>query len=55
MGDDIALKSKKYDPETSSPRQITDMLRMVGAAAPPLHRIRTGSARSPSGRKELTG
>ncbi len=55
MGDDIALKSKKYDPETSSLRQITDMLRMVGAGSPPLHRIRTGFAFAVSGRKEFDG
>jgi hypothetical protein len=55
MGDDIALKSKKYDPETSSLRQVTDMLRMVGAGSPPLHRIRTGFAFAVSGRKEFDG
>ena len=55
MGDDIALKSKKFEPETSAFRQMTDMMRMVGAGSPPLHRIRTGFSFAVSGRKDFDG
>ncbi len=55
MGDDIALKSKKYDAQVSSFRQMSDMMRMVGAGSPPLHRIRTGFEFAISGRKEFDG
>ncbi len=42
FGDDIALKSTKYDYEPRSAREALAMMRMLGAGNPPLHRLRTG-------------
>jgi HD-GYP domain-containing protein (c-di-GMP phosphodiesterase class II) len=42
FGDDIAMKSGKYDAEMIGWRSAADMLRRLGAGRPPLHRFRTG-------------
>ncbi len=42
FGDDIALKSTKFDYEPRSAREALAMMRMLGAGNPPLHRLRTG-------------
>ncbi len=41
FGDDIALKSHKYD-GASTLVEMTRMLRMLGSGSPPLHRLRVG-------------
>jgi HD-GYP domain-containing protein (c-di-GMP phosphodiesterase class II) len=53
FGDDIALKSGKYDFEPTSVRAKTSGLRRLGAGRPPLHRLRVGVAFATSGYKEL--
>src|SRR6476619_7448255 len=42
FGDDISLKSTKYDNEPGSLRDMAAGLRMIGAGNPPLHRFRIG-------------
>ena len=42
FGDDIALKSVKYDYELRSIRMMTSGMRRMGAGNPPLHRFRIG-------------
>jgi HD-GYP domain-containing protein (c-di-GMP phosphodiesterase class II) len=42
FGDDIALKSLKYDHEFRSMRAISSTMRMLGAGHSPLHRFRIG-------------
>jgi hypothetical protein len=42
FGDDIALKSGKYDYELRSLRGAAASLRLIGAGNPPLHRFRVG-------------
>src|ERR1700739_196197 len=42
FGDDIALKSGKYDHEFRSVRGMLATLRLIGAGDPPLHRFRVG-------------
>src|SRR5579872_1689700 len=37
FGDDITLKSTKYDHEIGSPRAAAAIIRRVGAGNPPLH------------------
>jgi HD-GYP domain-containing protein (c-di-GMP phosphodiesterase class II) len=53
FGDDIALKSGKYDYEPTSVRAKASGLRRLGAGRPPLHRLRVGVAFATSGYKEL--
>jgi HD-GYP domain-containing protein (c-di-GMP phosphodiesterase class II) len=55
FGDDIAVKSTKYDPEQFSRADMVTMLRMLGAGGTPLHRIRVGLDFAVSGRKDLDG
>ena len=55
FGDDIALKSGKYDHEFRSVRGAAAGLRRLGAGNPPLHRFRVGlefaRLRPPRGRR----
>jgi HD-GYP domain-containing protein (c-di-GMP phosphodiesterase class II)/DNA-binding CsgD family transcriptional regulator len=55
FGDDIALKSTKYDHDHRSPRAAMAMLSMVGSGNPPLHRFRVGLEFAVSGRRDLDG
>jgi HD-GYP domain-containing protein (c-di-GMP phosphodiesterase class II) len=55
FGDDIALKSTKYDHDFRSPRAAAAMLSMVGSGNPPLHRFRVGLEFAISGRRDLDG
>jgi HD-GYP domain-containing protein (c-di-GMP phosphodiesterase class II) len=55
FGDDIALKSGKYDHEFGSVRGMLATLRLVGAGNPPLHRFRVGLEFALSGHRELDG
>ena len=53
FGDDIALKSTKFDYEPRSAREAVGMVRMLGAGGSPLHRIRTGVEFAVSGRHDI--
>jgi HD-GYP domain-containing protein (c-di-GMP phosphodiesterase class II) len=53
FGDDIALKSGKYDHEPASPRAAAAAMRRLGSGNPPLHRFRVGLEFALSGRKEV--
>jgi HD-GYP domain-containing protein (c-di-GMP phosphodiesterase class II) len=53
FGDDIALKSGKYDHELTSPRSAAAAMRRLGSGNPPLHRFRVGLEFAISGRKEV--
>ena len=53
FGDDIALKSGKYDHELTSPRAAAAAMRRLGSGNPPLHRFRVGLEFALSGRKEV--
>jgi HD-GYP domain-containing protein (c-di-GMP phosphodiesterase class II) len=53
FGDDIALKSGKYDHEPTSPRAAAAAMRRLGSGYPPLHRFRVGLEFALSGRKEV--
>jgi HD-GYP domain-containing protein (c-di-GMP phosphodiesterase class II) len=53
FGDDIALKSGKYEP--SGLRAAAAMIRLLGAGNPPLHRFRVGLEFALSGRHEVDG
>src|SRR5215213_1968473 len=53
FGDDIALKSGKYDHEFGSMRDALSTLRRLGAGNPPLHRFRVGLEFVISGRHEV--
>lgn len=44
FGDDISFKSTKYVDSKSKLEEVTRMLRMLGAGAPPLHRLRVACA-----------
>ena len=55
FGDDIALKSGKYDYELGSMSGALAMLRIIGSGNPPLHRFRIGMEFAVSGRHELDG
>jgi hypothetical protein len=55
FGDDIALKSGKYDYEARSFRAAAAGLRRLGAGNPPLHRFRLGLEFAISGRREVAG
>ena len=55
FGDDITLKSGKYDHEFGSVRGMLAMLRLIGAGNPPLHRFRVGLEFAMSGHRELDG
>jgi HD-GYP domain-containing protein (c-di-GMP phosphodiesterase class II) len=53
FGDDIALKSGKYDHELGSVRAAAAGLRMLGSGKAPLHRFRVGLEFMLSGRHEV--
>ncbi len=55
FGDDIALKSTKYDHDFRSVRATAAMLSLVGSGNPPLHRFRVGLEFAISGRRDLDG
>ena len=53
FGDDIALKSVKYDYELGSARATAAAMRRIGSGNPPLHRFRVGLEFALSGRKDV--
>ena len=53
FGDDIALKSGKYEP--SQLKATATMIRLLGTGNPPLHRFRVGLEFALSGRREVDG
>jgi len=55
FGDDIALKSGKYDHEIRSLRAAAAGMRQLGAGRPPLHRFRVGLEFALSGHREVDG
>ena len=55
FGDDITLKSIKYDHEPRSLRMAATGMRQLGAGSPPLHRFRLGLAFALSGHREVDG
>jgi HD-GYP domain-containing protein (c-di-GMP phosphodiesterase class II) len=55
FGDDIALKSGKYDYELGSVRGAAAAMRKLGSGNPPLHRFRLGLEFILSGHRELNG
>src|ERR1700753_4361676 len=55
FGDDIALKSGKYQHELGSVRGTLATMRLVGAGNPPLHRFRVGLEFAFSGHRQLDG
>ena len=55
FGDDIALKSIKYDHEPRSLRMAATGMRFLGSGNPPLHRFRLGLAFALSGHREVDG
>src|SRR5882724_5709065 len=54
FGDDIALKSGKYDDE-SWWRQAVTGVRLIGSGNPPLHRFRVGLEFAMSGHRDVDG
>ena len=55
FGDDIAMKSTKYDHEPFSVADIAAMVRLLGSGGTPLHRVRVAFDFAISGRKEVDG
>ena len=55
FGDDIDMKSSKYDYEFKSFRGAVSMLRQFGAGAPPLQRVRTGVEFALYGHRDVEG
>ena len=55
FGDDIALKSDKYDHELRSLRAAAAGIRLVGSGNAPLHRFRVGLEFALSGHREVDG
>jgi len=53
FGDDIALKSGKYDHEFRSLRAAAAGMRLLGSGNPPLHRFRLGLEFALSGHREM--
>ena len=53
FGDDIALKSVKYDHEPRSLRMAATGMRFLGSGHPPLHRFRLGLSFALSGHREV--
>jgi HD-GYP domain-containing protein (c-di-GMP phosphodiesterase class II) len=53
FGDDIALKSGKYDHELRGLRSAAAGMRLLGAGNPPLHRFRVGLEFALSGHREV--
>ncbi len=55
LGDDIALKSNKYDHEFRSVRAAASTMRMLGAGNSPLHRFRIGLEFALAGHRDVNG
>ena len=55
FGDDIALKSGKYDHGVRSLRAAAATMSLVGSGNPPLHRFRVGLEFAVSGRRDFDG
>src|ERR671928_196879 len=55
FGDDIALKSTKYEYGLRSVHGAAAAMRLLGSGRPPLHRFRVGLEFAISGRRELDG
>jgi HD-GYP domain-containing protein (c-di-GMP phosphodiesterase class II) len=55
FGDDIALRSGKYEHEYRSLRAAAATMRLVGSGNPPLHRFRVGLEFAISGRHDFDG
>src|SRR5690242_15535351 len=55
FGDDIAMKTIKYDREPRSLRMAASGMRFLGSGHPPLHRFRLGLEFAVSGRREVDG
>ena len=55
FGDDIALRSGKYDHDMRSLRAAAATMRLVGSGNPPLHRFRVGLEFAISGRHDFDG
>src|SRR5215467_9962815 len=55
FGDDIALRSGKYEHEYRSVRAAAATMRLVGSGNPPLHRFRVGLDFAISGRHDFDG
>jgi HD-GYP domain-containing protein (c-di-GMP phosphodiesterase class II)/DNA-binding CsgD family transcriptional regulator len=55
FGDDIALRSGKYEHEYRSLRAVAATMRLVGSGNPPLHRFRVGLEFAISGRHDFDG
>src|SRR5262249_4968568 len=55
FGDDIAMKSGKYDHEFRSLGAAAAALKLIGSGNPPLHRFRVGLEFALSGRREVDG
>jgi HD-GYP domain-containing protein (c-di-GMP phosphodiesterase class II)/DNA-binding CsgD family transcriptional regulator len=55
FGDDIALKSAKYEHDFRSVRATAALMSHVGSGNPPLHRFRVGLEFAISGRRDLDG
>src|SRR6516165_7142123 len=55
FGDDIGLKSDKYDYEFRSLRAAAAGMRRIGSGGPPLHRFRIGLEFAVSGHREVDG
>jgi hypothetical protein len=53
FGDDIALKSTKFEFEPRSVGEAAAMVRMIGAGTSPLRRVRTGVELATGGRSAL--
>ena len=53
FGDDIALKSGKYDHELRSLRGMASGMKLLGSNHPPLHRFRVGLEFALSGHREV--
>ena len=53
FGDDIALKSGKYDHELGSLSGALAMMRLLGSGNPPLHRFRVGVEFAVSGHRDM--
>jgi HD-GYP domain-containing protein (c-di-GMP phosphodiesterase class II) len=55
FGDDIALKSGKYDFDLGPLRAAAATLKLVGSGNPPLHRFRVGLEFALTGHREVSG
>lgn len=53
FGDDISFKATKYTDSKSKLDEVSRMLRMLGAGAPPLHRLRVAFAFALGGHHEV--